>query len=426
MSPALRWLASFLFVAAAGLAAYQIVTLRLADQWAQSDPARALRWRPAHPGALLALAEQQLARGRHVQAAATARRLLGAEPLEGRAWRVLAESEAALGHAMEAERLYRIAVRRAPRDRKARVALLQVELQSQRGAAAIEHLDVLLRMTPAQAEPLLALLIELAAVDPLADEIAKRLTLDPPWRPGLVRALQANPTTPAAHALLGAMSRSGVLTTEERALWVAGLMKQGHWGEAYARWASTPKVRGRPLEPVFNGRFEEAGLSGAFDWRLEPPPGVDLGIEASDDRGGAALKMAFHGRRIGAVGLEQTLMLVPGGYRMSFRARVTHLESDRGIEWALGCEGQGASFAQSPKLREQGGWTDWTFDFEVPTESCPAQWLRVRNAATAPPLQRLQGEVWLDDIRIVRRPPSLVVPQSEGYPRERAGGSTPI
>jgi tetratricopeptide (TPR) repeat protein len=410
MTRAIRWSIAIVLAALAGIAGYRIVALRLADQWAATSPARALQWSPRHPLALLTLAEQQLDRGQHQQAGATARRLLAAEPLEGRAWRVLAQAEAAQGDAAAAERLFRIAVRRAPRDRAARIALLQADLQAQRWLDATGHLDVLLRIAPRQAEPLFPVLIELAAIEPVAEDIASRLKVDPPWRPGLVRTLQADPTSPGAQALLGAMGRQGLLEPGERAAWLTGLMQQGRWGEAYARWASDPAVRGRRLEPVFNGGFDQPPAAGGFDWRLAPPPGVDIGIEAPPGSDGPAAHLAFNGRRVAAVGLDQTLLLAPGPHRLAFRARTEGLQSDRGLEWAIGCEGQGASLAVSPPLRELPEWAMLAVDVDIPAEHCPAQWLRLRNVATAPPLQRVTGELWLDDIRIVRRPSSLAAP----------------
>ena len=40
--------------------AWRVLTLGLADHWAESDPARALRWRGDHPEALIRLAEREV------------------------------------------------------------------------------------------------------------------------------------------------------------------------------------------------------------------------------------------------------------------------------------------------------------------------------------------------------------------------------
>ena len=95
-SDALRSRSRRLIVAAscaiALFAAWRIVSLAIADFYADSDPARALQWRPAHPDALLRLAEKNVAGRKFDAAEALAKRALAANPLDGRAYRVLADA----------------------------------------------------------------------------------------------------------------------------------------------------------------------------------------------------------------------------------------------------------------------------------------------------------------------------------------------
>src|SRR5678815_3574378 len=76
-------------------AAWRIVSLAIADFYADSDPARALQWRPAHPDAVLMLAEKNVAGRKFDAAEALAKRALAANPLDGRAYRVLADAASA-------------------------------------------------------------------------------------------------------------------------------------------------------------------------------------------------------------------------------------------------------------------------------------------------------------------------------------------
>ena len=113
MKPILRHAVVALTAVFVLFAGWRVYGQMQAERHAQADPERALRWRPEHPQALLALAEQQLAQGNPDAAQATARRLLAHEPLQGIAYRVLAEVADKQGKRAEAFRLYRIAVRRA-------------------------------------------------------------------------------------------------------------------------------------------------------------------------------------------------------------------------------------------------------------------------------------------------------------------------
>jgi tetratricopeptide (TPR) repeat protein len=110
-------------------AAWRIVSLAIADFYADSDPARALQWRPAHPDALLMLAEKNVAGRKFDAAEALAKRALAANPLDGRAYRVLADAASARGDRKRQQTLIALAVQHAPRDIAARAWAAQIALE---------------------------------------------------------------------------------------------------------------------------------------------------------------------------------------------------------------------------------------------------------------------------------------------------------
>ena len=73
------------------VAGWRILAHGVADARVGEDPAGALHWVSGHPEALRTLAEQQFDAGQRRAAAETAGELLGREPLEGTAWRVLGQ-----------------------------------------------------------------------------------------------------------------------------------------------------------------------------------------------------------------------------------------------------------------------------------------------------------------------------------------------
>jgi hypothetical protein len=113
---------------AAGYAAWRIVTLAMADFYAEVDPERALEWRDDHPRALLTLAERRLIQGRLGEAEALARRLLAADPLDGRGYRVLGNVAGMRHDAKQQQAMMELAVQHAPRDVAARAWAAQLAL----------------------------------------------------------------------------------------------------------------------------------------------------------------------------------------------------------------------------------------------------------------------------------------------------------
>jgi hypothetical protein len=45
-------------------------------------------------------------------------------------------------------------------------------------------------------------------------------------------------------------------------------------------------------------------------------------------------------------------------------------------------------------------WTDFTVKFQVPAMDCGGQWLRLELPARIEPEQRIEGQVWYQDLRI--------------------------
>lgn len=399
-----RWRAWVLAFAACfcAWAGWRVLGQLQAERYAGTDPASALRWRGDDPHALLALAEQQLENGRLDEAKAAARRLLAREPLQGEAFRVLAEASARAGNPAEALRLYRIAVRRAPRDPEARTWLARHALQQGDYREALVQIDALLRMSPRRARALHPALVQLAQEPAFADALAQTLASNPPWRGGLMTVLRdprrGNPR--AAGLVMQGLQARGALADDDYARWLDSLMAQGRWGEAYARWAGRAvKIDGR-LPPLYNGDFALEPTNAGFDWRIRRVPGVLLQFEPAAGQPGQAAYLQFLGRRIPAAGLEQPLLLGPGRYRLEFMVRAQALRSEMGLEWQLVCAGAARIVARSDAIDGNLGWRRMGMDIAIPEAGCPGQWLRLVNPVPAGPAQRLEGQLWVADMRL--------------------------
>ena len=391
---------SLALLVAGVFAAYRIVAITQADRWAGKDPAYALQWVARHPQALLALAEQHLAAGRTDAARATALHLLAVEPMEGRAFRVLAAGAVQRGEGARALSLYRTAARRSPRDTPTRVWLTNHYLLAGDYPAALQHVDYLLRTSPTHAVTLLPFLAQ-RAVDPaFAADLAAVLVQRPPWRKGLLSALQRGEDPRAADAVMAALRRAGGLSAPEFDDWIAYLLRQGRWGEAYSRWVGTVPLDGGALPLVYNDQFERPVSGRGFDWRVTRIPGVSVQFVPDPGARGLVAHAVFRGRAVAQVNLEQPLLLAPGRYRLSARVRADALRSDRGLEWSVACAGQGQPLATSERMQGSFGWRSVAMDLTVPATDCPAQWLRLRNPAPSGLAQQVWGDLWFDDVSL--------------------------
>ena len=402
MKPAFRHAAVACTFAFALIAAWRVAGELIAERYAESEPERALRWRPNDPRARLVLAERQLAEGRLDRAKANAVFVLQREPLQGTAFRILAEVAEREGRRPEAFEIYRIAERRAPRDLRVRAWLTQRYLEQGQYGQALIRIDRILRMSPLRARTINPLLVKLAQDPRFADALAEYLYGNPPWRRSVLAALR-DPKAgnqAAAGRIMEALQARGALSDEEYARWLDSLLLQGRWGEAYARWAGlAPKAGGR-LPIVFNGDFEKEPSNAGFDWRLRRVPGVLLEFEPAPGSRGKAAYFRFLGRRVPRAGFEQPLMLSPGPYRLDLRMRAQSLRSGLGLQWQVACAGSGGIIARSEPVEGTFGWRHAVVAFEVPNAGCPGQFLRLVNPVPVGTGQQVVGEYWVDDITI--------------------------
>lgn len=385
-------------------AAWRVLSLGLADHFAERDPGASLAWRDTHPAALLGLAGREGATADDVEA--LAKRALHADPLNGSAYRRLGEAAAARGEAELALRMYSLAAVRSPRDLHGQTWLADYYLRHGDFAQALAHLDPILRVEPTQVKAALPVLVALAQSPAAQPALADLLQSNPPWRASALTLLASGATD--VDAMSGLFERlrtsDGALNATETAAWLDRLGREERWGQAYLIWASqlSPE-RLAKLGNVANGGFEYAPGQGGFDWRLLRVAGARIDRVATAGATGArALRVAFEDRRVPFAHVRQLLALPPGSYRLSGEVRTENLRTERGLVWTVECAGSGGQhLVDSPPFRGHGGWREFSADFVVP-DGCGGQWLILRLPARIPAEQRIGGQVWFDEIRVRR------------------------
>ncbi|WP_297831154.1 hypothetical protein [Thermomonas sp.] len=409
MKPALRWAVVLAVLAFAILAGSRVVGLLQAERLARSDPQRALRWHPGDPDALWAMAEQRLASGDHAGAASAARTLLAKEPLQGRAFRLLAGIDAEAGHERRAHALYAIAAHRAPRDPLAIAGLVQGDLQHEDYAAALRWIDFYLRTSPDRAAAsgrVLPRLVPLALDGRFADAMVAALRGNPPWRAQMMGLLWGNST--AAERVYGQLDREGALRQDEFAGWIDGLIRAGDWDLAHTRWAAHAPGAAQARAGLYNGDFSRDPSGIGFDWRLAPGMASDFQSVPRTTR--RALGLRFFDQPVRGPLLQQRLHLAPGEYVLQLRMRARGLRGDGAPVWQVLCAGKAGTIAAGDPLDGGFDWIGRELRFQVPKEGCPGQTLQLTSLVQSRNGQRMAGEIWIDDVRIEPGPPTASAP----------------
>lgn len=395
---------SLLALALLGWVAWRVISLGMADHFAGSDPGTALGWRSQHADALIAAAQDAARLGDDPKrAAALARNALRANPLLGRAYRVLAELAATPA---QAERLYAQAAARAPRDIRSLAWLADRALLAGKYPDALALIDQILRVEPELLVRLFPALATIAAIPAAQPAMAALLQESPPWRAAfLIRLARDAPDLAGIAGMIDLLRKGAIgLAEPELSAWIERLVKEKQWGAAYLIWVNQlPPERRRTIGNVYDGGFEFTPTHAGFDWRLERIPGVRLDLAASDGIGGAqALRVEFEHRRVPFRHVRQLMALPPGRYRLEGRARLDGLQTERGLVWTVACAESRQELANSDPLSGSRPWRPFLVEFVVPESACGGQWLTLRLPARIPAEQRIGGTAWFDDMRVAR------------------------
>jgi len=387
------------------VAGWRVLALAMAEYLADTNPERALQWRADYPRALLKLSEQRLIQGKLDESEALARRLLAADPLDGRAYRVLGNVAGLRGDRERQFAMMALAARHAPRDIPARAWAAQIALQRHDAAAAVRHYDRMLRVSSGAHPELLEMLVGLASIPEGRVALVETLATAPPWRTEYLGILAYRCPDPVDLAeIFSGLRAKGSLSPVESALYLGRLVKDQLWDEAFVAWAGglSPQQLADVTAPM-NGGFENPSpASGPFDWTIARRAGVDATIQPLPDGSGHALRVEFEGRRSDFRDVRQLLLLPAAqGYRLEWRSRFDDLETPRGLRWTVTCASgpAGRVLATEP----QAGTHPWhasDVSFDVP-ENCPAQWLALEIDARIAAETQARGTAWFDDVRVI-------------------------
>ncbi len=336
-----------------------------------------------------------------------AKRALADLPLDARTLAVLGATSDAQGDKPKARALMTLAAKLTHQETIAELWLLDDALKTRSFDAAAIKADTVLRTKP-NAMPLIApVLARMAEDGEAAASVGRLLATAPPWRAQFFTEIAFNgsdPLTPM-RLLVDLKKTSKPATNAEYGPYLRTLVTRKLYANAYYTWLQS--LSDEQLESVgyvFNGGFEQEPSGSPFDWTINQGAGVSIEfIDGPDVFGTRALRVDLGHGRIEFGGVEETLSLAPGRYRLGMKLRGS-LAGRRGLRWQITClDAAIEPLAETPMfLGVARNWQDVAVAFEVPQSGCEAQRLALVLAARSASEQFVTGQIWYDEVKIER------------------------
>ena len=309
------------------------------------------------------------------------------------------------GDAAAAARAYAAALAIAPIDRGALSAAAALDVREGRIAEAVVRLDRLIDYyaeTREWAFPLLAQWLPQPQARSALEALAARRTS---WMGSFITFACSRADSVLVGALLSRRAAAGLAQRDEIACATERLRSAGHFEAAYQVWLNTlPRDRLADVGHVFNGGFEHAPSGVGFDWIADersPAYVVEYPV-AQGVEGRRALRVTWTGKRSVSPPIRQNLVVAPGRYEVSGRARLEGLQSVQGVQWILRCAGdKAAPLGASPRFIGSGEWQPFSFAVQVP-QGCAGQVLQLQPVGLNEATTFVNGKAWFDDLRLAR------------------------
>ena len=276
-------------------------------------------------------------------------------------------------------------------------------------ARGLETLFRLVAAYPAmwpRAFPVLAQTLPAERARAAWDAVAAR---NPPWIAAFVADACARGVDPAQLAPV-VLPRAAAVTHAEAGCLLGRLRDGDRWEEAYLLWLNLlPRERLARVGFVYNGGFEQRVSGVGFDWILQAAPERDAGhvaevVVALGAEGRRVLRVAYNGKRQAGIPARQFLVLAPGDYRLTGRARIESIKALKGIQWTLRCVRKavpGEAIAASERFIGSGEWRPFSMEATVPAD-CPGQVLQLEPAVEPGTPAFIAGTAFFDDIALER------------------------
>jgi hypothetical protein len=378
---------------------------------------RALAWQPEHPRAL-SIKGSTLLESDPETAVALLTRAYRANVTSPTPLIALANQFGKEGHWEQSDNLIDLIAHLAPADPNVQMKIASHWALRERPDRMLQYWSIALTIDPTRQSILFPALLGVADNPQLRPLFVPYTQSPPTWWSGFFRHVCADPAKlKTARALFDLRRRYGdrPIQPEERAAYVAALLRAGMTPDAYLVWVGGLDDRARRrLGLLFDGGFELPLGKDSFGWQLSENSHFSATAVATPGATGLGLRLRFRAFEGAFNHLSQTLFLHPGSYRLTGRVRPDGLVSKGGLRWQVNClRPEQKALGTGPSVMGSSEWDSFELSFAVPA-GCLPQELRLVAAGQRAFERRFSGSLWFDDLKIER----VMEPEAS----EQAGG----
>lgn len=178
------------------------------------------------------------------------------------------------------------------------------------------------------------------------------------------------------------------------------------WSELASRFPDRIHPSELPGDRITNGSFEFEILNGGLDWRVNPVEGVVVSVDSLNHFDGVrSLHIEFDGTRNIAYGdvLQVVLVEPDSHYELSAHMRAEGITTDSGPRLEVfDLYDMAKLFAYAPGLVGNSEWSLQRIQFATGPDTHLVI-VRVARPVSQKLDNRIKGEVWLDQVNLVRR-----------------------
>lgn len=358
-----RLICAVMFLALAGLAA----VTTWAGVTTENDPetvASVTGYSPAR----LATIEAQFAKPDGLsreKALAQVRDILAPAPLSANAVAFGGLAALQAGDGAQADSAFSLAFRRNPRNEAARIWLAQRAIDAGDLNRAIGLLDRLIIIDRERSSLYTEALAQLASMPGGVEAIATRMDGSPSWGNQVVSRL--NKTLTDLDLLLE-LNRHTPGTQRE---YIARVLKEVGPEAAFKSWLQfVPEAEAAGFTWPYDAGFLKKTAPAPFNWSVLS--------DLAEFITGGGLDLTYLGRGRLAL-IEQTMLLAPGRYKFSTRMSGDARDNGGGFGWAVECLSGRQELGRVVTRPLTSKSSSYSFDFEVPAQTCPAQKIVLRG-----------------------------------------------
>lgn len=273
------------------------------------------------------------------------------------------------GDDRRAEALFVAARYRNPRAPAARYFLADRYLRTNRIAAGLKEMAVLVRLSEKASQPLGPALAAYAKTPGAIPNLRQFFSAAPGNRDLTLSVLAQDPANAdLVLALAPPLPIHQVPPPDWQGILIRKLVLAGNFTAAESLWRRINGIRDRGL--VYDPQFRDQSAAPPFNWQF-----ASGSAGVAEPSGGGGLDVIYYGREEMAFA-TQLLRLGPGTYRLAMRVEAP--VSARGLVWAVSCAvGTSQKLLNLPLDRAVKGVI--AANFVVPASDCAAQYVMLRG-----------------------------------------------